>query len=113
MTYQASGVVSASMDCILEAVGNFDSVIYQSKNYELSSRSKDLPSLPDSFAILSSIGRSEGCDLSGIPSNLRYYPDNKAILDVGESVILFCAKPPAIPRLAECFSPDSISFSGL
>jgi hypothetical protein len=49
--------------------------------------------------------------LSGIPSNLRYYPDNKAILDVGESVILFCAKPPAIPRLAECFSPDSISFS--
>ena len=58
-------------------------------------------------------GRYEGCDLTDLPPLWGYYPDTKAVLEVGESVIMYCKKPPTNPRLIECSSPDSISFAGL
>ena len=59
------------------------------------------------------VGRKRGCDLSGLPNVLSYYPDKKSFLDVGESVIMYCKRPPTNSRLLECSAPDSISFAGI
>ncbi|XP_063685564.1 uncharacterized protein LOC134819524 isoform X2 [Bolinopsis microptera] len=109
--HEAKDVVSASMDCILDAVGKVDKIIYKSQKEKVPSGVSEQPPVPDSFIIQSSIGRSKGCDLSRLPDVLGFYPDKKTNLDVGDSVIMYCKTPPTNPKLVDCSAHDSISFS--